>query len=107
MPRVTVTTRSGAVLSLDVETNRTLMEAIRDSGINELLALCAGCCSCATCHVYVDADFAGRLPPMNEDEDTLLEASEHRSPTSRLSCQIRVTDALNGLRATIAPEGAK
>lgn len=105
MPQLTVTTRSGAVVSLDVEANRTLMEVIRDSGISELLALCAGCCSCATCHVHVDADFAGRLSPMSEDEDALLGASEHRSPTSRLSCQIRITNALDGLRVTVAPEG--
>lgn len=105
MPRVTVTTRSGEVLSLDVDANRTLMEAIRDSGISELLALCSGCCSCATCHVHVDADFASRLPPMSADEDALLGASEHRSPASRLSCQIRVTDALDGLCVTIVPEG--
>jgi len=104
MPRVIVTTRSGEVLSLKVDANRTLMEAIRDNGVNEVLALCSGCCSCATCHVYVDADFADRLPPISEDEDALLDGSRHRRPSSRLSCQIRITDVLNGLRATVAPE---
>ncbi len=104
MPRVIVNTRSGEALSLDAKTNLSLMEVIRDSGNNELLALCGGCRSCATCHVYVDPAFADRLDPMSEDEDGLLDGSEHRNPASRLSCQIRVTDALEGLQVTIAPE---
>ena len=64
------------------------MEVIRDAGIDELLALCGGCCSCATCHVHVDPDFAARLPPMSEDENDLLDSSDDRDETSRLSCQI-------------------
>jgi 2Fe-2S ferredoxin len=104
MPRVIVTTRSGEVLSLGVDANRTLMEAIRDNGVNEVLALCSGCCSCATCHVYIDSDFADRLAPISADEDALLDESRHRRPSSRLSCQIRITSALDGLRATVAPE---
>lgn len=80
------------------------MEAIRDAGIDELLALCGGCCSCATCHVHVDPAFADRLPPMSEDESDLLDSSDHRRETSRLSCQVPLTDALAGLRVTIAPE---
>jgi len=105
MPRVIITTRNGEAHSLQVDANRTLMEAIRDSGASELLALCGGCCSCGTCHVYIDSKFTERLPPMSGDEDALLAESRHRSPGSRLSCQIRVTEALSGLQATIAPEG--
>ena len=77
---------------------------IRDSGFDELLALCGGCCSCATCHVYVDPAFADSLPAMSEDENDLLDSSDHRNDTSRLSCQVVLTDALDGLRVTIAPE---
>jgi 2Fe-2S ferredoxin len=80
------------------------MEIVRDAGIDELLALCGGCCSCATCHVYVDPTFADRLPPMAEDESDLLDSSEHRTAASRLSCQIRFGPGLDGLRVTIAPE---
>jgi len=80
------------------------MEVIRNSGVDELRALCGGCCSCATCHVYVDPDFVAQFPEMNEDESALLDSSNHRTDTSRLSCQIRFTDALDGLRVTIAPE---
>jgi len=80
-----------------------MMEAIREAGFTELLALCGGCCACATCHVYIDIDEANLLPPMSADEDTLLSGSSHRSSPSRLSCQIPVTEALDGLRVTIAP----
>ncbi|OZA90740.1 MAG: ferredoxin [Erythrobacter sp. 34-65-8] len=80
------------------------MEAIRDNGFDELLALCGGCCSCATCHVHVDPAFVGQLPAMSEDENDLLDSSDHRDETSRLSCQLAFTADLDGLRVTIAPE---
>lgn len=80
------------------------MEIIRDAGIDELLALCGGCCSCATCHVFVDDAWTDELPPPSEDESDLLDSSDHRSDASRLSCQIPFTAALDGLRVTIAPE---
>lgn len=80
------------------------MEAIRDNGLDELLALCGGCLSCATCHVYVDEVFCNLLPPLSEDENDLLDSSEGRLETSRLSCQIRLDANLDGLRITIAPE---
>jgi ferredoxin, 2Fe-2S len=80
------------------------MEIIRENGFDELLALCGGCCSCATCHVHVDDAFLGALPPMTDDENDLLDSSDHRSPASRLSCQIQMTEALDGLLVAIAPE---
>ena len=104
MPRVFVTIRSGEVHSLEAELHRTLMETIRDSGVGDLLALCGGSCACATCHVYVDSNYADLLPTITEDEDSLLESSEHRNPSSRLSCQIRITPDLDGLQVRIAPE---
>ena len=65
-------------------------------------ALCGGCCSCATCHVYVADGFdAGKA---GADEDDLLDSSDHKTPASRLSCQIAFTSALDGLKVTIAPE---
>lgn len=105
MPEITVTTRDGEKHVLDAELNATLMEVIRDNGINEMDAICGGCCSCATCHIYVDPGFANKLPPVSEDEDMLLDGSLHRKDdVSRLSCQIRVSDDLNGLALEIAPE---
>ena len=81
------------------------MELIRDAGIDELLAQCGGCLSCATCHVQVDPADSDRLPPMKPDEDYLLDSSDHRVATSRLSCQLPFSSELDGLRVTIAPEG--
>lgn len=104
MPRLIVTTRAGETSEVVVGDGLTVMEAIRDNGFDELLALCGGCCSCATCHVQVDPAFFDQLPPMSEDEDDLLESSDHRVATSRLSCQLPFTAALDGLKVTIAPE---
>lgn len=104
MPKLTIVNRAGTETSVDVGSGLTVMEAIRDNGFDELLALCGGCCSCATCHIHVDADWLGRLPAMSEDENDLLESSDHRDESSRLSCQIQLTDALDGLKVTIAEE---
>jgi 2Fe-2S ferredoxin len=104
MPKLIVTTREGTVQEINGEAGLTVMEVIRDGGMDELLALCGGCCSCATCHVYVDAEFAGALPPISEDENDLLDSSDQRDERSRLSCQIPFSPALDGLRVTIAPE---
>ena len=104
MPTLHVTSRSGEESTVEVANGLTVMEAIRDNGFDELLALCGGCCSCATCHVHVDPAFADRLPAMSEDEDDLLDSSDHRNETSRLSCQIPFTADLDGLKVTIAEE---
>jgi len=104
MPKLIVVTREGEESTIEAQAGLSVMEVIRDAGIDELLALCGGCCSCATCHVHVDPAFADRLPPMSEDENDLLDSSDHRNETSRLSCQVPFTDALDGLKVTIAPE---
>jgi len=104
MPKLTVVNRSGEEKSVEVENGLTVMEAIRDNGFDELLALCGGCCSCATCHVHIDPAYADKIPAMTEDEDDLLDSSDHRDETSRLSCQIPVTDELEGLKVRIAEE---
>jgi 2Fe-2S ferredoxin len=104
MPKLIVVNRAGEETTLDVGDGLTVMEAIRDNGFDELLALCGGCCSCATCHVHVDPAFADKVPAMGEDEDDLLESSDHRDANSRLSCQIALTADLDGLKVTIAQE---
>ena len=103
MPKLIVTTTEGEERELDVGSGFTVMQAIRDAGIDELLALCGGSCSCATCHVYVDASFLSALPVMSEDENGLLDSSSHRKENSRLSCQIPLSADLSGLRVRIAP----
>ncbi|MEO6388845.1 MAG: 2Fe-2S iron-sulfur cluster-binding protein [Croceibacterium sp.] len=104
MPKLIVTTREGETRTVEAQSGLTVMEAIRDNGFDELLALCGGCCSCATCHVHVDPKFAHLLPPLSADEDDLLDSSDDRNETSRLSCQIPFTDELDGLEVTIAEE---
>ncbi|GAO56999.1 MULTISPECIES: 2Fe-2S iron-sulfur cluster-binding protein [unclassified Novosphingobium] len=104
MPKIVVVNRAGEEKTVDADAGLSVMEAIRDNGFDELLALCGGCCSCATCHVYVDPAFAGKIAPMSEDENDLLDSSDHRNDQSRLSCQIQITGELEGLKITIAPE---
>jgi len=105
VPKLIVVTRDGNEHVLTGDTGLSVMEIMRDGGIDELLALCGGCCSCATCHVHVDPVFLERLVSIGADEDDLLESSADRDVTSRLSCQIAMTDDLEGLRVTVAHEG--
>lgn len=104
MPQLTIVTRDGMERTVEGEAGLSVMEVIRDNGFDELLALCGGCCSCATCHVHVDEEWLPSLRPMGADEDDLLDSSDHRGPNSRLSCQLTFGPDLDGLRVTIAPE---
>ncbi|AOR80464.1 MULTISPECIES: 2Fe-2S iron-sulfur cluster-binding protein [Novosphingobium] len=104
MPELNVVTRDGTLRTIEAASDVSVMEAIRDAGFDELLALCGGCCSCATCHIFVDPAFAQALPPISEDESDLLDGSSHRGEYSRLSCQVMMTPALAGMHVTIAPE---
>lgn len=104
MPKLIVVDRSGNEKTIDAREGNSVMEAIRDNGFDELLALCGGCCSCATCHVVVEEDWRGLVGAASGDEDDLLDSSDHRTAGSRLSCQIMMTADLDGLRVAIAPE---
>lgn len=104
MTKITVETRDGTRHELTAEPGLSVMEIIRDAGIDELLALCGGCCSCATCHVYVDESSAPSLPPISDDESDLLDSSDHRTAVSRLSCQLHVSPGMENFRVVIAPE---
>ena len=104
MPQITVVDQSGQSKPLEAPEGRTLMEVIRDNGFDELLALCGGCCSCATCHVHIDPAYMDKLPKLSDDENDLLDSSDHRNEYSRLSCQVPVTAALDGMTVTIAQE---
>ena len=104
VPNITVITREGELVALDAPEGRSVMAAIRAGGIDELLALCGGCCSCATCHVYVDAAFWEKVGPPGEFESDLLSLSPDRTEFSRLSCQISLGPDLEGLKVVVAPE---
>ncbi len=104
MPQLNIVTRDGTEKIVEGRVGWRVMENIRDNGFDELLALCGGCCSCATCHVHVDPDWIAAVGPPKPDEDDLLDTSDHRVGTSRLSCQIEFRSDLDGLRVQIAPE---
>src|SRR3546814_17856790 len=96
MPKLIVTDRSGQTHEVEGVAGLSVMEIIRDNGIDELLALCGGCCSCATSHVMVDDHFGAMLPGMTGDEDALLDSSEQLEPRSRPPCQLSLRDEPRG-----------
>lgn len=105
MPVVHVKDRAGAERELDALSGCALMDALRDANTG-VDGTCGGAMSCGTCHVYVDAAWADRLPPKSEDEAAMLEAIGEIVPvraTSRLSCQIPMSEALAGLVLEIGP----
>ena len=101
--RISVTDRDGESHEVEGQQGLKLMEVLRDLEYG-VEAICGGMCSCATCHVYVSADWLGKLPGQEDDEDDLLDSLEGRRPNSRLSCQIELHADLDGLAVTIAPE---
>lgn len=104
MPKIVAVTLDGEEIEIEAQSGMTLMETLCDNGVDDILAVCGGACACATCHVYVEDGFLERLPAPGPTENDLLSCSDHRKDNSRLSCQIEVSDALNGLRVTVAPE---
>lgn len=103
MPLLKVVDRDGREHDVPARSGQKLMETLRelDYGIS---AICGGMCSCATCHVYIDADWAAKIPAAMSDERELIAELSQQKAGSRLSCQIEMTDALDGLRVTIAPD---
>lgn len=106
MASIFVTSREGERRRIDIDTgdNPTLMEAIRNDASFDLAAMCGGMLSCSTCHVYIDPDWADKIASIEDEEAELLETSEYLTDYSRLSCQIRLTDAHDQLSVIIAPE---
>jgi 2Fe-2S ferredoxin len=104
MPKIHVTDRGGTSHTLSVANGQTLMEPLRelDEGIE---ALCGGMCSCSTCHIFVAPESFATLPERQSDELELLESTESFRPgESRLACQVKMTDAIDGIHVTVAPE---
>ncbi len=98
MPKVIYVSAGGHAREVDVPVGTTVMSAALKNGIDGIVAECGGVCMCSTCHVFVDENFYNRLPPAQDTEEAVLEiAAEERQPTSRLSCQIKVTEDLDGL----------
>lgn len=106
MSKLIVTLRDGSVREAEGKPGLSVKEVILDAGIDEVHGItnCGGCCSCGTCHVIFDAQSASRIPQPEECELDLLEIVADRQPTSRLSCQVRFSDALDGAQVRIGPE---
>jgi 2Fe-2S ferredoxin len=103
MAEIKVVDRDGNEHSVEGRVGLKVMETLRELDYG-VAAICGGMCSCATCHVYVDSDWLDRLPPRQSDERDLLEELTHSNDNSRLSCQLEFTEALSGLKVTIAPD---
>jgi 2Fe-2S ferredoxin len=104
--KVTFVQTDGAVKAIDdAQAGWSLMEVARANGVEGILADCGGSCACATCHVYVDPAWVEAVGAPNEIEAEVLDlVSDIRRSNSRLSCQIELTDALDGIQVTVAPE---
>lgn len=91
---------TGEERSVEVQTGNSLMQAAVSNGVPGIDADCGGSCSCATCHVYVDADWQAKMPTVSPTEEAMLDLSPDRQESSRLACQIELTDEHDGLRVT-------
>lgn len=102
MPEIIYVGRDGIERRVEVPEGRSVMVGAIQNGVRGIEAECGGVLSCATCHVYVAPEWLDRLPPPGEDEeDMLANTAAERRPESRLSCQIEVKAALDGLRVRI------
>ncbi len=98
MARITYIEHNGKKHEVDVETGMTVMEGARDNDIPGIEADCGGACACSTCHVYVDDAWIDRLPPKEAMEEDMLDFAWEPDPRrSRLTCQLQVSDAIDGL----------
>ena len=98
MPKIVYRAPDGTERGVDAAAGSSVMQAALAAGIDGIVAECGGNAMCATCHVFVDPDRAGELPPMSPEEDEMLDcAMTDRRDTSRLSCQLPVTTELDGL----------
>lgn len=104
MPKVTYTQPDGEAIDVDVPVGTSIMDAARKNGVEGIVAECGGACSCATCHVYVAESWLGKIDPMSDTEDSMLEFAEDRRPNSRLSCQIIMREDLDGIAVEVAEE---
>ena len=98
MAKITYVEHDGTEHVVDVKPGLTVMEGARDNGIPGIEADCGGACACSTCHVYVHPDWVGKLPAKDDMEVDMLDFAWEPDPErSRLTCQLRVTEAMDGL----------
>jgi 2Fe-2S ferredoxin len=103
MPTITFIDQDGNQREIEAEAGSTVMETAINNDVPGILATCGGSCSCATCHVYVDGSWVGKLPAPELEEMDMLDTAHDLQENSRLSCQIKVTEELDGLIVTTPP----
>jgi len=103
MPTIVYIEPDGTRKELEVAVGYSVMEGASMNGVEGIEAECGGACSCATCHAYIDAAWWDKLPEMETLEDSMLDAAVDRQDNSRLTCQIQVTEELDGLTLKVAP----
>ena len=101
--KIRVIDREGNKHELEGDPNSTLMEILRDADL-DIEAACGGCCACATCHVYINDQWLEKISPKDDDEESMLDQAFDVRNTSRLSCQISLSDELDGIELEIAKE---
>ena len=101
--KIKVIDRDGNKHELEGDSNSTLMEILRDAGL-DIEAACGGCCACATCHVYINDKWIEKINSKDDDEESMLDQAFDVRNTSRLSCQISLSDELDGMELELAPE---
>jgi len=97
MPKITYIENNGTQRTVEVPAGWTVMEGAVKNRVPGIDADCGGACACATCHVYVEQEWLAKLPPRQDMEEQMLDFAQNLRPNSRLSCQIKVTPALDGL----------
>ena len=101
--KIRVIDRDGNKHELEGDPNSTLMEILRDADLG-IEAACGGCCACATYHVYINDQWLEKISPKDDDEESMLDQAFDVRNTSRLSCQISLSDELDGIELEIAKE---
>ena len=103
MSKIFVNDREGNTHELDASEDYSLMEIVRDAGL-DIEAACGGCCACATCHIYIDKEWLDKLPKIEDEEESMLDQAFSVKSESRLGCQINYNNSLNGIKITLAPK---
>ena len=101
MPKITLIEHGGTAHHLDAPVGQSVMQIAMSNRVPGIIADCGGSCSCATCHVYVDPAWVERVPAASQAERDMLDCALHVKENSRLSCQIEITDALDGIVLTL------
>ena len=102
MPKIIYHGLDGVRHEVDVAVGNTVMEGAIDNDIDGIVAECGGACACATCHSYIADGWLPRLKPMDDMEDAMLDSALERRDGSRLTCQIEITEELDGLEVIVA-----